>query len=484
MTPHLLHREPLCHPEDLGAPIPDSPHAVSVCLPTWEDVMGYEEKDPRVIGKLRTGYPRFFIHPQVQEMRAVLRARHGREGEDVLPFPDERTARECAAFAGDSARALAAGGGAWAAFFPRESLPRARAYWQHAGRILSSRAAEDWLRHGKLAPRLPGLERAMCERLAAWSGATAENICLHPSGMAAIFTAFRAVTARRPGRRTVMFGFPYTDTLKILRKFGADAEFFPRGDADDLAKLSRLLHAEEIAGIFCEFPSNPLLQVPDLRALHAIAAAAGVPVVVDDTIGTSFNVDVLPYADFVATSLTKAVSGEGDVMAGALTVNPRGIFGGTPPADGTDGIYARDLEVLEGNSRDFPERMQLANANALDLARFLQAHPAVENVFHPGLEPAPAYEALRKPPGGYGAVVSFLPRDAETNSPRIYGKIAVSRGISLGTSYTLVCPYVQLAHFDELAWARDCGIDPYLLRVAVGTEPWPDLQARFAAALS
>ena len=484
MTPHPLHCAPLCHPEDLGAPIPNSPHAVSVCLPTWEDVIGYEEKDQRVIGKMRTGYPRFFIHPLVQEMRAVLRAHHGREGEDVLPFPCEQAARESAAFAGDRARALDAGGGVWAAFFPRESLPLARAYWQHAGRILSSRAADDWLRHGKLIPPLPDLERAMCDRLASWSGAPAKHITIHPSGMAAIFTAFRAVTARRPGRRTLMFGFPYTDTLKILRKFGTDAEFFPRGNADDMEGLSRLLHTEEIAGIFCEFPSNPLLQVPDLPALHAIAAAAGVPVVVDDTIGTSFNVDVLPRADFVATSLTKAISGEGDVMAGALTVNPRGIFGATPVAEGTGAIYARDLEVLERNSRDFPERMQLSNANALELAHFLQAHPAVEQVFYPGLAPAPAYDALRKPSGGYGAVVSFLPRDAETNSPRIYGKIAVSRGISLGTSYTLVCPYVQLAHYDELAWARDCGIDPYLLRVAVGTEPWSDLQARFAAALA
>ena len=66
----------------------------------------------------------------------------------------------------------------------------------------------------------------------------------------------------------------------------------------------------------------------------------------------------------------------------------------------------------------------------------------------------------------------------------MFERLEVSRGISLGTSYTLVSPYVQLAHYHELAWVRQCGIDPYLLRVAVGTEPWVDLQARFAAAFA
>lgn len=474
---HPLHSRPLCHAEDLGAPIPDSLHAVSVCLPRWDDVIGYEEKDPRVMGALRTGYPRFFFHPLVRQVIAALAPG---AGEEILPFPDETCARQCAAQAGGRAVET---DGLWAARFPAENLPRARAYWQHAGRILSSRAAEDWLRSRRFAAPRPDLEETLRCRLAGWSGAPADRISLHPSGMAAICTAFEAVTARRPGRRTVMFGFPYTDTLKILSKFGAGVEFFPRGDEADLAGLAALLAREEIAGIFCEFPGNPLLQTPDLPSLHALASARGVPVVVDDTIGTPFNVDVLPYADFVATSLTKAVSGEGDVMAGALTVNPRGIFPDTPPR-GAGGTYVRDLEVLERNARDFAERMGTANDNALHLARWLAGHPAVERVWYPGLEPSPAYERLRKPGGGYGAVLSFLPREAARSTPRIFESLPLSRGISLGTSYSLVCPYVQLAHYHELAWAGECGIDPHLLRVAVGTEPLEDLLKGFATALA
>jgi cystathionine gamma-synthase len=280
-----------------------------------------------------------------------------------------------------------------------------------------------------------------------------------------------------------MFGFPYTDTLKILEKFGSGVEFFPRGDAVDLASLRDLLAREEIAGIFCEFPSNPLLNTPDLPALHEMASSRGVPVIVDDTIGTFFNVDVLPHVDFVATSLTKAISGEGDVMAGALTVNQHGLVAAHLPSVAPGGIYARDLEVLDNNSRDFPERMQVANSNALALARFLAAHPAIERVWYPGLNPSPVYEQLRKPKGGYGAVVSFLPHDAAQNTPRIFENLRLSHGISLGTKYSLVCPYVQLAHYHELPWAKGCGIDPHLLRVAVGTESWEELRLRFAGAL-
>jgi cystathionine gamma-synthase len=80
-------------------------------------------------------------------------------------------------------------------------------------------------------------------------------------------------------------------------------------------------------------------------------------------------------------------------------------------------------------------------------------------------------------------VLSFLPRKARENTPRIYEKLAVSRGISLGTTYTLVSPYVQLAHYHELDWARTCGIDPHILRVAVGAEDTAELLARFQSAL-
>ena len=144
---HPLHSHPLCRAEDLGLPIPDSIHAVSVCLPTWADVIGYEEKESRIINRMRTGYPRFFLHPLIHQVRELLAPA---AGFDVLPFSDEIAAQECAALTGGTAKIL---NGMPAAYFPTSAFATARAYWQHAGRILSSRAAEDWLKNQILANR-------------------------------------------------------------------------------------------------------------------------------------------------------------------------------------------------------------------------------------------------------------------------------------------------------------------------------------------
>ena len=93
MSARDLFQEPVWKGEELGHPIPASPHAVSVALPLWQDVVGYEEKHPRVVNALTSGYPRFFIHAMVREL-----ARQIGDGKPCLPFPSLRAARRCAGF--------------------------------------------------------------------------------------------------------------------------------------------------------------------------------------------------------------------------------------------------------------------------------------------------------------------------------------------------------------------------------------------------
>ena len=88
-----LTQDPIWRGEELGQPIPASPHAVSVALPRWQDVVGYEEKKPEVISRLASGYPRFFIHPEVQELAQQIG-----DGSPCLPFPSLRAARLGARF--------------------------------------------------------------------------------------------------------------------------------------------------------------------------------------------------------------------------------------------------------------------------------------------------------------------------------------------------------------------------------------------------
>jgi cystathionine gamma-synthase len=111
--------------------------------------------------------------------------------------------------------------------------------------------------------------------------------------------------------------FPYIDTLKILQKWGPGCLFYGHGSSEDLEDLERrLVDGERYLALFCEFPGNPLLRSPDLRRLHALADRYDFALVVDETVGNFLNVQVLPYADVLVSSLTKIFSGDSNVMGG------------------------------------------------------------------------------------------------------------------------------------------------------------------------
>lgn len=113
------------------------------------------------------------------------------------------------------------------------------------------------------------------------------------------------------------YSFPYIDTLKILEKFGPGCHFFGHGSAKELDELEAMLQSgEEILGLFCEFPSNPLLKSPNMVRIHELADKYDFAVVVDETVGNFLNVHVLPYVDAVVSSLTKVFSGDSNVMGG------------------------------------------------------------------------------------------------------------------------------------------------------------------------
>ena len=114
--------------------------------------------------------------------------------------------------------------------------------------------------------------------------------------------------------------FPYTDTIKILSKWGPGCHFFGTGGLEDIPALESLLHQPSseppILALFCEFPSNPLLRSPDLFRIRQLADHYGFVVVVDETIGNFINVEVAAFADVVVSSLTKIFSGDANVMGG------------------------------------------------------------------------------------------------------------------------------------------------------------------------
>jgi cystathionine gamma-synthase len=458
-----------------------------MALPRWQDVVGYEEKRPEVMRRLSSGYPRFVIHPLVGEL-----ARRLDQGRPCLPFPSVRVAAAAAGFVRRSSGQEAMVCERDATFGVVTSAAgesALQAFWRHGGLIVSSRQAEARLagRNGLARADDLAVRRALRRQLAGFYDCAEDDVFLAPSGMAAQYAALQAVLHRTPGRPTAQLGFPYVDTLKLQQKLGHGATLLHRM-ASIQPELEELLRAGPLAACFCEIPGNPLLGSADLRGVSPVLRRQRVPLVADDVVATPINVDLSGYADLIATSLTKFIVGTGEAMGGALICNPKSpLYAELKPivaSQHEELLWGEDALVFEAQARGFAERMRRHNENGLWLAEQLRAHPAVERVWYPKWEWAEAYEAVRRPRGGWGALITFLPRDAPSRAPEIYDRLAFCKGPSLGTVFSLACPFTLLAHYTELEWAESCGVSRYLIRLSVGLEDQQDLWQRLQRALA
>jgi len=486
-----LLRHPLWRPEDLGQSLPQSVHANSVCLPTWADVIAYEEADPLVLDRLQTGYPRFFLHPLTERLFEACRRRFARGDELCHVYPSrasaERSLQSLQRWTGQAGRVAAwSDAGPFVVCFPRTADEAARKHWRHSGEGISSRQAESLL---EVRPARGGqaAKQTVRRRIGQCIGAPADSVYLFSSGMSALYAVHRAISQRRPDRMSVQFGFPYVDTLKIQQDMGLGAHFLPNGDEADLRRLCELADAEPISAIFCEFPSNPLLVSPDLAALSKLARQQRVPLVVDETLGTYVNTDVLRVADIAITSLTKYFTGVGDVLAGAAIINPHSSLAEhlREALDGTyeDLLWDDDAALLAQYSADFPDRVRRINRTAEQVCDFCRSHPVIAEVYYPKFQTQVNYNAYRRPEGGYGGLFSILLKDAARTAPRFFDALRLCKGPNLGVNFSLCCPFTLLAHYRELDFVERCGVSRYLVRVSVGLEEPQDLIARLDQAL-
>lgn len=233
-------------------------------------------------------------------------------------------------------------------FCPADQVLHCQTYWRLVGVGISSRLAEycverlvtltdvtgrpvhedhlvtpsRWsdLPHRKLSQRIASLlERATCATNRRETVAR-DDVYLYQTGMAAIYHTHQLLTQWR-GTQTVVFGFPYELTLKLVETWSSSTKFYPFGDDNDMKLFETYLEAESKAGrsiqaVWCECASNPLLKTSDLQKLRQLADKYGFAIVVDETIGGFANVDMLGVADIIVTSLTKSFSGFADVMGG------------------------------------------------------------------------------------------------------------------------------------------------------------------------
>ncbi|RAH66168.1 PLP-dependent transferase [Aspergillus aculeatinus CBS 121060] len=309
------------------------------------------------------------------------------------------------------------------------------------------------------------------------TGLSDDDVYLYPCGMDAIFNTHWLLLAVRGQRKSISFGFPHADTLKVLQKFGPGCLLYGHGSSDELNDLeARLRAGERHLALFCEFPGNPMLKSSDLRRMRQLPHKYDFAVVVDETIGNSVNVQLLARADVVVNSLTKIFSGDCNVMGGSAILKYESRYywplKRAFEADFEDDNYwVEDVLFMERNSRDVVARIRIINDNAEAICQVLQAHPLVKDVCHPKYIPTKRfYDECRTPRAEEHTVASF-------------DRIETAKGPSLGTKFTLTSPYVLLAYYRELEWAAGFGVPADLLRVSVGVEIVEDLKARFAFAL-
>ncbi len=501
-------------PIPLGQRIPASPHAVSCSLPTMHAVRGYEEKDPAILRQLTSGYPRFVVHPFARQLAAhYVATTPALAGRTLWLTTSEKMARDLVARLGDASGAQP---------FSQDGLPgvshppspdlysRAKLYLQNIGGYLSSRAAEDalvclGLRPGVYAEEtFPG-DTAACGaevrrhlRLAI-PGVTDADLLLTNCGTSAIYAAFRAVSALQAARgRTVwlQLGWLYLDSIAILQKFTASpADYVYIRDVFDLDALARIFaaHGTRIAGVIAEVPTNPLIQTPDLPALAALCRRHGARLLVDPSISSAWNLDLLPHADVIVTSLTKYTASDGDVLAGLAAVNPTGPDAAelrVRIAAEAEPLHPRDLARLAAQIGRTADVLTQIHAGTARVAVFLENHPAVKDVFW-ALSPASRenYLRLARAPDSTGGMITFTLREIGALD-NFYDRLRLPKGPSFGMTTTLICPFMYLAHYDlvttpaglaELAASK---LDPDLLRLCVGTEPPEDIIAALAEALA
>jgi cystathionine gamma-synthase len=504
-------------PLPLGQRIPGSPHSVSCSLPTMRDVRGYEEKDPAVTKHLTSGYPRFVVHPFARRLAEHFAATTpALNGCALWLTSSEKMARALTAHLGGTAQPFSRDGvhGVSHPAADADTFRRAKLFLQNLGGFLSSREAEDHLvRLGLLAA--PFAEESFAGGSDKSGNAAAAEVRRHlrralPAcadtdlvlancGMNAIWAAFRAVSEVQAARgRTVwlQLGWLYLDTICILQKFTGTpaADYVYIRDVLDFAALERIFtaHGARIAGVIAEVPTNPLIQTPDLPALAALCRRHGARLLVDPSISSAWNLDVLPHADVVVSSLTKYTASDGDLTAGLAAINPAGPDAAPLRpliAAAVEPLYPRDLARLAVQIGRTDSVLAQIHAGTARVAAFLETHPAVANVFW-ALSPASRanYQRLARAPDATGGMITFTLRGIGALEI-FYDRLRLPKGPSFGMTTTLICPFMYLAHYDlvttpaglaELAASR---LDPDLLRLCVGTEPPEEIIAALAEAL-
>ncbi len=329
------------------------------------------------------------------------------------------------------------------------------------------------------------------EKLAILEGAEA-GVCF-ASGMAAISALFLHFHGK--GDRLVMSDVAYAGASElandILPKMEIDVV---KVDMTDLEALAAAI-TPETKLVYLETPTNPIMRLTDIKVAAAIAHDAGVPVAVDSTFATPIATQPLAFgADYVIHSLTKYIGGHGDALGGAL-LGPKDVlskvrhqinvhFGGV--------LSPFNAWLILRGAATLPIRMKAHADNAMQVAQFLEGHPAVKRVIYPGLPSHPQHDLARQQMANFSGMLTFQVEDGQRAAKILADRLEVWHyAVSLGHHRSLIfyLPTEELLktsfrlNEQQIMAYRDFAGDG-IFRVSVGLEDADDLCRDLEQALS
>lgn len=307
------------------------------------------------------------------------------------------------------------------------------------------------------------------------------------SGLAAEHAVFSLLN---PGDHIVTVANVYGGTVRLFeRLFSRYGITFSYVEGSDAQEFEGAIGSNTKL-IWLETPTNPLLTIVDIGAVAAIARAHGVLLAVDNTFASPYFQRPLELgADIVVQSTTKYIAGHSDVIGGAVLLNDASIYEELRFFQNTIGAIPgpQDVWLTLRGVKTLAVRMRQHEANAFAVARFLQDHPRVSQVYFPGLPQHPNHEVARRQMSGFGGMVSFRLKEGNRESVNAFVKKlkVFALADSLGGVESLVCFPMVMTHDAVPEKQRlELGITGDLLRLSIGIEGVDDLLADLRQALA
>ncbi len=298
------------------------------------------------------------------------------------------------------------------------------------------------------------------------------------SGMSAIETVIKTL---QPGDEVIstsdLYGGTYRLFTKVFEKFGVKFSFV------DMRNVSNIENAitEKTKLIWTETPTNPMMNIVDIKAVTDAAKKHGIKVATDNTFASPYLQNPLDLgADIVMHSVTKYIAGHSDVIMGFLATNDEALDDQFGFIQNSSGAIAGPLDcflVLRG-IKTLHVRMQRHCENGEAIARFLKSHPKVEKVYWPGFEDHPNHEIAKKQMKGFGGMISFIQKEdtLERAEETLKSFKIFSLAESLGGVESLVGHPASMTHASIPREQRlEVGLTDSLIRLSVGIEDVEDL---------